>query len=169
MPIVERVFVPSRSRAEGPGAQPPARGCPGEPGSGGRAAGCSGRCRCRRHGAAAARCALKTRSGPSPLPPPRTREAEPRLLQQIGPPGLFFPLHSGADVVPSLCPREESVPRARSLPWLPAEVPEHPPAAGWATRTSNTSHGLQHHCQDAIVFCRLQPGFIYVFIYSLPV
>lgn len=49
-----------------------------------------------------------------------------------------------------------------------ALAPRGGPGASPGWRTSNTSPGLQHPCQDVIVFCWLQPGFIYVFIYSLP-
>lgn len=109
MPIVESVFVPSRSRTEGLGGSAPARGW-----RGGLRAGAAprGRRRARAPGmlrampeppARSRRCsargALKRRSaapgdsGSIPVPTPRTRRAEPRQPPEggSGSRGLAFP------------------------------------------------------------------------------
>lgn len=147
--------------------------------------GCSGRCRSRRRGAAAARRGAPEKTlgcggglpAASPSRPRGLAEPKPNNHRRIGLPGLAFP-PSGADAVSS--PRAGGNPPAaaergagrwaRRGSGLPAEPPssrEHP--SGWSGSATHKQHVLQlrHRCQDAIAFCLLQPIFMFVFIYFL--
>lgn len=149
--------------------------------------GCSGRCRSRRRGAAAARrgapantlgCWLRRGApGNIPVPTPSTRRAEQPPADRA--PGAFFPpVGSGRGF---LSPRGRKSsrgcgargralgtagPGARGSPRSPVR-PEHP--SGWSGSATHKQHvlWLRHRCQDAIAFCLPQLIFMFVFIYLL--